>query len=55
MRRADDQWQKDAAADEQNKKVYTETVEKSSSAWLSCGLCIFHCLIHRNNINMPHR
>ena len=32
VRRADDQRQKDAAGDEQNKKVYTETVEKSSRA-----------------------
>jgi hypothetical protein len=32
VRRADDQWQEDAAGDEKNKKVYTETVEKSSSA-----------------------
>jgi hypothetical protein len=32
VRRADDQGQKDAAGDEENKKVYAETVEKSSSA-----------------------
>ncbi len=32
VRRTDDQGQKDAAGDEENKKIYTETVEKSSSA-----------------------
>ena len=32
VRRADHQWQKAAAGHEQNKKVYAETVEKSSRA-----------------------
>jgi len=29
---ADDQWQEHAAGDKENKKIYTETVEKFSSA-----------------------
>src|ERR1700704_3040593 len=32
VRRADDQWQEHAAGDEEHKKIYTETVEKFSSA-----------------------
>ena len=56
VRRTDDQGQKDAAGNQKNKKIYTETAgEILEGLNVLSGIWIFHCSIHRNSISMPHR